>query len=1307
MDFYANNALVGSGTSSPYSFNWTNVPAGSYALSAKATDNTGLQTTSSAVNVTVTGTTGGTLPAPWQQQDIGSVGAAGSATVSNGTYTVNGAGADIWGTADAFHYVYQPLNGDGQITARVTGVQNTNSFAKAGVMIRETLTAGSAHALLDLKGGGGVEFIARTPSGGSTTFVAGGSNLAPVWLRLARTGTTITASVSSDGGSTWPVLGSTTVSMATSVFVGLAVCSHVTGTTTTGTFDNVAVGAVSTPPPSVSFTPKTIAVAGTASGTAVGINGFNGPTSLTVGPDGRLYTSVVNGKLFVMTIDQAKLGQAGQVPVTAVQEFDDIYLHPSLTCNINNDPFNCQQLSSTGSGRQVTGIAIDPASTASKVILYVSNSGLGKASTDITLDTYSGTITRLVFEPDPANAARQVVTSNQDLVVGLPRSREAHSINGMTIGSDGWLYLSVGGNTNAGQPSTFFANLPEYFLSASVVRLNLASLVGRTLPVDVHNVKQRSDLTPLQGVFELYATGYRNGYDLLWHSNGRLYLNSNAANQSQGNTPGTTDGCSTPSISPGDQPDTLNLVTAGIYGGHPDPARGECVWGDGTIYSPDLQPLSTFRAPITKYVNGGSSDGIAEYKSDAFNGALRGNLISATYAGDQTVRRVILSPDGSSVQQVSALGTFVQPLDVWVDVSGNVWVAEYGANRVTVLVPTVLPSCPVPNSDPKTVDSDGDGYTDYDEQSNGTDPCSAASKPADFDGDKVSDLLDADDDNDGIADTQDQLQLDPQNGSATAVPLGLEWNPSDPAYGNVANTGFTGTQISSKAAVDAASGHAIVKEGIHPGDAGGHLTVWTYSGTAQGASNNQVNALQIGFDSTTAFRIYSRIVQPFTGVTPAAGHVGSIFFGPNEDNYARLALVGTAGGGKALQFAVETAGSFVVQATLDLSATTIDNLDVFIVGSASAHTLTAYYDLNTSGTMTALGSAVSVPAGWFSNNAGAAANTSLAGIMVSQGAAAQMAFGFDFFRIDRNVTAPPPPGPPAAPANPAPADGATNVSTTTSLAWSASANATSYDVAFGTSNPPPTVSSGQTTTTYQPSAALAAGTTYFWRVTAKGPGGTTAGSVWSFTTATGTAAAAHRQRRPLRERRAGGQPARMEHGPRLDVAERDQAGDARHQRGKHQRAARQPVAVPRRDVQRPGRHALHDLAATEGAEQQQVQRLGVGAVLGCPRERQRGLPDRQHVGPARQPGDRFDRIQPEWVGLAERRLLAVAGGHGDLRDQRHAHAADPDPRGRRATRSNGPEQHDIPELAARAGDERFDDRGQVRIRVHYGCTVQR
>ena len=76
----------------------------------------------------------------WVAQDIGTVGVTGSTTFSNGAFTLNGSGADIYGTADEFHFVYLPFNGDGMLIAHVASIQNTNSWAKAGVMIRETLT---------------------------------------------------------------------------------------------------------------------------------------------------------------------------------------------------------------------------------------------------------------------------------------------------------------------------------------------------------------------------------------------------------------------------------------------------------------------------------------------------------------------------------------------------------------------------------------------------------------------------------------------------------------------------------------------------------------------------------------------------------------------------------------------------------------------------------------------------------------------------------------------------------------------------------------------------------------------------------------------------------------------------------------------------------------------------------------------------------------------------------------------------------------------------------------------------------------
>ena len=127
--------------------------AGSFTLTLTVTDNAGA-TASTSTSVAVSALPA-TIPSPWQQSDIGSVGKTGGASYSSGTFTATGAGADIWGTADAFHYVYESLSGDGQIIARVVGLTNTNTYAKAGVMFRESLSAGASHVLLDLEPTGG------------------------------------------------------------------------------------------------------------------------------------------------------------------------------------------------------------------------------------------------------------------------------------------------------------------------------------------------------------------------------------------------------------------------------------------------------------------------------------------------------------------------------------------------------------------------------------------------------------------------------------------------------------------------------------------------------------------------------------------------------------------------------------------------------------------------------------------------------------------------------------------------------------------------------------------------------------------------------------------------------------------------------------------------------------------------------------------------------------------------------------------------------------------------------------------------
>jgi predicted amidohydrolase len=241
VGFYAGTTLLSTSTASPYAFTWSNVPAGTYMVTARAIDNAGTATSSPAISVTVTSPPPpSTLPAPWASQDIGAVGTPGSASATNGTFTVKGAGADIWGTADAFQFVWQPIRGDADLVARVATLENVAAWVKAGVMIRERLTADSAHALMLVSAAKGLAFQRRAATAGASTSTSGIAGTAPAWVKLERRGSTITAYYSMDG-STWTPVGSDTFTMGPDVYVGLAVSSHTTSQTATATFDNVTV----------------------------------------------------------------------------------------------------------------------------------------------------------------------------------------------------------------------------------------------------------------------------------------------------------------------------------------------------------------------------------------------------------------------------------------------------------------------------------------------------------------------------------------------------------------------------------------------------------------------------------------------------------------------------------------------------------------------------------------------------------------------------------------------------------------------------------------------------------------------------------------------------------------------------------------------------------------------------------------------------------------------------------------------------------------------------------------------------------
>jgi hypothetical protein len=177
------------------------------------------------------------LPAGWLDQDVGQVGVAGSATYTNGTFTVNGAGTSAWGTADGINFMYQPLSGDGSIVARVLSVSPSST---GGVMIRETLNANSTEMFTSYYAQN-IYMSYRTSTGGSTSQVVGGGATLPYWVKVVRSGSTLSGYSSLDGVN-WVQLGtSQTFAMAQSVYIGLAVSSGSTSTLATATFDNVSV----------------------------------------------------------------------------------------------------------------------------------------------------------------------------------------------------------------------------------------------------------------------------------------------------------------------------------------------------------------------------------------------------------------------------------------------------------------------------------------------------------------------------------------------------------------------------------------------------------------------------------------------------------------------------------------------------------------------------------------------------------------------------------------------------------------------------------------------------------------------------------------------------------------------------------------------------------------------------------------------------------------------------------------------------------------------------------------------------------
>lgn len=330
------------------SFADTRVVAGTtyyYRVSARRSDEVSAFTNTASATPPVAPVASGA----WRSQDVGAVGVPGSAIESGASVQLAGSGADIWETADAFRFRHQPWTGDGELVVRVSSLTYTDAWAKAGVMFRESLDAGSRNVFIAVTPANGVAFQHRSATNAGSTYTGGSRAVAPRWLKLTRTGDTFTGYESADG-SAWAQVGSVTLPLPATVQVGLAVTSHNNATLATAGFDNIALAAGSAPPPPP---PTSTWSQGDIGGVALaGSSEINGST-ITVRGSGADIWETADGFRFVyraMTGDCEVRAQVASLTNTNPWAKAGVMIRESTAANARN-AFACVT-AMNGSGAQ-------------------------------------------------------------------------------------------------------------------------------------------------------------------------------------------------------------------------------------------------------------------------------------------------------------------------------------------------------------------------------------------------------------------------------------------------------------------------------------------------------------------------------------------------------------------------------------------------------------------------------------------------------------------------------------------------------------------------------------------------------------------------------------------------------------------------------------------------------------------------------------------------------------------------------------------------------------------------------------------
>ena len=233
-------------------------------------------------------------PSGWSCGDIGNAPPPGTQSLdsSTGTWTIQGAGSDIWSNFDQFHFAWQPLSGGGSISARVTSQTNTDAWAKAGVMLRAGSDPGAPYYAMFVTPGNGLSVQDRATQGGTTLKLANPAGSVPAYLQVANNGSTFTAYSSADGVTWTAIAGSTvTLNLGSTLLAGLAVASHNVGVLNTATMDKVSLSTSSPPPPPPPSCPTTWACADVGNSTPAGGQSFSGGSWTVQGGGGDIFGS--------------------------------------------------------------------------------------------------------------------------------------------------------------------------------------------------------------------------------------------------------------------------------------------------------------------------------------------------------------------------------------------------------------------------------------------------------------------------------------------------------------------------------------------------------------------------------------------------------------------------------------------------------------------------------------------------------------------------------------------------------------------------------------------------------------------------------------------------------------------------------------------------------------------------------------------------------------------------------------------------------------------------------------------------------